>query len=291
MTASVVPTVDVFRALIDSPQNLVIFALDLKYRYLAFNEAHRQVMKQIWNVDIYVGQNMLTDVVGRDDDRAKAKIQFDRALSGEHFVIVDDYGDDNFSRRSYENRYGPLKGPDGSILGLSCFLSDVTEQRQTQEALVQFKADLAVRAEENAVLVDRLRQAVQELSTPVLEVWDGVLVLPVVGIVDTERGAEMEERLLTELVKHKSRFVIVDLTGVNTLDTSTADRFVKLARSVSLLGSRCIMTGIQPAVAQTLVGIGVEFGGMVTQRNLKQGLDFCIRQLRNETSLGNSSSL
>lgn len=274
------PSADILRALISSPQNLVIFALDREYRYLAFNEAHRMVMKQIWNVDIYLGQNMLTDVVGRDDDRQKAKVQFDRALAGEHFVIVDDYGDTRFSRRSYENGYGPLKNEAGEVIGFSCFLSDVTVQRQTQEELEQFRVDLAARADENAVLVERLRQAVQELSTPVLEVWDDILALPVIGVVDTERGAQMEERLLSEIVRHKSRFVIIELTGVNSLDTGTADRVVKLSRSVSLLGAKCILTGIQPDVAQTLVQIGVDFSGLTTQRNLKSAIQFCIDAAR-----------
>jgi len=281
---------EVLRALIDSPQNLVIFALDREYRYLAYNEAHRRVMKQIWNVDIRVGKNMLTEVVGREDDRGKAKVQFDRALSGEHFVVIDDYGDDKYSRRSYENAYGPLKDASGAVIGLTCFLSDITAQRQTQEELAQFRTDLAdrnaelaERAEENTVLVDRLRQAVQELSTPVLEVADDVLALPVIGIVDTERGAQMEERLLNELVRHKSRFVIVDLTGVTTLDTSTADRFAKIARSVGLLGSECILTGLQPAVAQTLVAIGVEFAGLRTERNLKRAIEVCMARIRAES--------
>lgn len=277
---------DILQALIDSPQGLVIFALDREYRYLAFNEAHRYVMKQIWNVDIHIGQNMLMDVVGRDDDRAKAKIQFDRALSGEHFVVVDDYGDDKYSRRSYENTYGPLKDAAGHVIGLSCFLSDVTARRQTEDELAQSRADLAQRNEElaarmdeNAVLVERLRQAVDDLSTPVLEVWNDVLALPIVGIIDAERGAQMEDRLLRELVRHKSRFVIVDLTGVNTLDTHAADRVGKLAKSVSLLGAECILTGLHPAVAQTLVAIGIDFAGLRTERNLKQALEACMSRV------------
>lgn len=279
-------TVGVLQSLIDSPQNLVIFALDRAYRYLAFNAAHRFVMKQIWNVDIHIGMDMLHDVVGREDDRAKAKVQFDRALAGEHFVVVDEYGDDKYARRSYENTFGPLKDASGAVTGLTCFLSDVTAQRQTQAELDQFRADLAqrnaelaARAEENAVLVDRLRGAVEELSSPVLEVWEGVLALPVIGVIDTERGAQMEERLLTELVRHKSRFAIVDLTGVSTLDTSTADRIAKLAKSVALLGSECILTGLQPAVAQTLVAIGIDFAGLRTERNLKRAIQRCMARV------------
>jgi rsbT co-antagonist protein RsbR len=87
----------------------------------------------------------------------------------------------------------------------------------------------------------------------------------------------MAEKLLSEVVRTRSRHVIVDLTGVDLIDTATADRFVKLARAVELLGARCIVCGLQPAVAQTLVELGVEFSGMSTQRNLRHALEACKR--------------
>jgi len=92
----------------------------------------------------------------------------------------------------------------------------------------------------------------------------------------------MTEKLLTEVVRSRSRHVIVDLTGVEVIDTSTADRFLKLARSVNLLGARCLITGIQPAVAQTLVELGVEFGSLETHRNLKNALQACVVQNRSD---------
>jgi rsbT co-antagonist protein RsbR len=137
---------------------------------------------------------------------------------------------------------------------------------------------LARREEENRELIERLRVAVDDLSTPVLEVWDDVLTLPVVGIVDTQRSAQMTDRVLNEVVNSRARYVIVDLTGVAVIDTSTADRFLRLARAVQLLGARCIVTGIQPAVSQTLVELGVEFGVLETHRNLKSALAACIRR-------------
>lgn len=160
--------------------------------------------------------------------------------------------------------------------GAVLVMTDVTEKREMAEQLERRNAELAAREEDNRELIARLRVAVEELSTPVLEIWEDVLALPVVGVVDTQRSAQMTERLLAEIVRSRSRHVIVDLTGVDVIDTSTADRFLQLARAVRLLGARCIVTGIQPAVAQTLVELGVEFGSLETHRNLKNALQACV---------------
>jgi rsbT co-antagonist protein RsbR len=163
--------------------------------------------------------------------------------------------------------------PNGGALVIT---RDITERRALSEQVERRNAELAEREQDNRELIARLRVAVEELSTPVLEVWDDVLALPVVGVVDTQRSAQMTERLLAELVRSRAKQVIVDLTGVDVIDTSTADRFLKLARAVKLLGARCLVTGIQPAVAQTLVELGVDFGLLETHRNLKNALKTCI---------------
>jgi len=150
---------------------------------------------------------------------------------------------------------------------------DITDRKKLEDDLAQRNAELAAKAEENQELVARLRVALDELSTPVLELWDDVLALPVVGVVDTQRSVQMSERLLKEVLDRRARYVIIDLTGVDIVDTSTADRLFKLSRAVSLLGAECVMTGIQPDVAQTLIDLGVEFGNLKTQRNLKRALD------------------
>ena len=165
--------------------------------------------------------------------------------------------------------------PDGGALLIT---RDITERRALAKSVHERTAELARREEENRELIERLRVAVDELSTPVLEVWDDILTLPVVGIVDTQRSAQMTDKLLNEVVRSRAKHVIVDLTGVELIDTSTADRFMRLARSVQLLGARCIVTGIQPAVSQTLVELGVEFGTLETHRNLKSALEACIRR-------------
>ena len=134
----------ILQAILESPRDIVIIALDREYRYLAFNEAHRRVMKRIWNVDIRVGQDMLHEVVGRADDRARAKSSFDRALAGEHFVVVEEFGDEALDRRIYEDVYSPITDAAGAVVGLTIYLTDVTEQRRAQEKLAAYGRELEV---------------------------------------------------------------------------------------------------------------------------------------------------
>ena len=129
------------RAVVDSPKDVVIFALDREYRYLTFNRNHHQTMKRIWGADIATGRSML-DYIQNPDDRLKAKINFDRALSGESFMIEEEYGDTALERRYYEDIYNPISDENENILGLTLFLMDVTERKIAQDALVQEKEKL-----------------------------------------------------------------------------------------------------------------------------------------------------
>ncbi|HVJ93769.1 MAG TPA: STAS domain-containing protein [Labilithrix sp.] len=301
------------RGILDANRNTAIFALDREYRYIEFNQVHRTDMQGAWGKEIAVGESILEFTRSRPEDYTKAKEQFDRALCGEHFVERVAYGDAQHVRRTFETTYWPLHGTDGStVVGLAAYVTDVTEQIRAEQQLAEYRtrlekaledsvkeveriksleadlaernAELSSRADEHAQLVEQLRLAVDELSTPVLEVWRNVLVMPIVGVIDTERSGQMVERLLAELMRHGSRFVIVDITGVATVDTSTADRLIKMARSVELLGAECIVTGIQPSVAQTLVSLGVDFASLLTQRNLKHALELCIKRLASEAA-------
>src|SRR5215211_3614292 len=120
--------------------------------------------------------------------------------------------------------------------------------------------------------------AIRELSTPIIEVWAGVLCLPVVGIVDSQRSAEMTETLLEMIVAKQARTAIVDITGIDAMDTKTADHFIKMAKAVRLLGADCILSGINPGIAQTLTHIGVDLTGIRTLRNLRDALQVFLRE-------------
>jgi rsbT co-antagonist protein RsbR len=115
-----------------------------------------------------------------------------------------------------------------------------------------------------------------------MEIWDDVLALPVVGVVDTHRSLEIMSHLLESIVSHQARCVIIDVTGVEVVDTKTADYLLKVVRAAALLGSRCVLTGLNPGIAQTLVEIGADLSEVRTLRNMKEGLKDCIRYLRDE---------
>ncbi|APR76071.1 RsbR, positive regulator of sigma-B [Minicystis rosea] len=174
----------------------------------------------------------------------------------------------------YDER-GGIRAAVGSAL-------DITLQRALEAELRTRNAELAQSEEAKTQLIERLRHAIDELSNPILEVWDGVLAMPIIGLVDSRRTADMVQRLLGEVARTQASFVIVDLTGVDIVDTKTADHLMKLMRKVEIVGSRCVLTGIRPAVAETLVDIGVDFSGMSTLRNLKHGLRDALRVARRE---------
>jgi rsbT co-antagonist protein RsbR len=144
---------------------------------------------------------------------------------------------------------------------------EVQERRQTEQDL-----------REKIEVIRRQEEAIKALSTPILQVWHGVLAMPLIGVLDSRRAASMMERLLAEIVRTGSHHAILDLTGVDVVDTSTADHLLRVIRAVELLGARAIITGIGPAVAQTMTSLGIDLSALVTRSNLQEGLKLCVTQ-------------
>lgn len=126
---------------------------------------------------------------------------------------------------------------------------------------------------------DQLRAVIQELSTPIIPIYSGVLVLPLVGAIDSMRSQEITERLLEEIVRQQADLVIIDITGVSVVDTSVANHLIMTAQAVNLLGSKVIFTGISSTIAQTIVQLGVNLGDVVTLSNLQAGMLYALEQL------------
>ncbi len=147
----------VLRAILESPRGIVILALDRDYRYLAFNENHARTMRQIWGVQIEVGMNMLEDVVQREDDRLRAKANFDRALAGESFTLHEAYGDEARERRYYENAYSPIRDEDG-VLGLTVYLTDITDRRRAELELEGYRTRLEELVEQRTAELEAAHQ-------------------------------------------------------------------------------------------------------------------------------------
>ena len=134
--------------------------------------------------------------------------------------------------------------------------------------------------EDKLTTIEAQRIALAELSTPVMEVWDGVLCLPVVGVMDTARSAEMTHTLLEAVVEMETRCCIIDITGIEVMDTGTADHFMRMARAVALLGAECMLTGINPHIAQTIVQMGLDLSGIQTHRTLRDALQRYVERAK-----------
>lgn len=134
--------------------------------------------------------------------------------------------------------------------------------------------------EDQVATIDKQRAAIKELSTPMIEVWSGVLCVPIVGVIDSSRAAEMTSALLSAVVEKKVRFTIIDITGIEAMDTRATDHFLRMARSVRLLGAECVLSGINPNVARSIIHMGVELSGIETYRSLRDALQRYVKRSR-----------
>jgi anti-anti-sigma regulatory factor len=132
---------------------------------------------------------------------------------------------------------------------------------------------------------------INDLETPVIQVWDRVLTLPMVGIVDSRRAARMTDDLLRQVARTQAHFAILDLTGVEVVDTATAGHLLNIASAVRLLGAESIITGIRPNIAQTIISLGVDLTRIRTLATLRDGLALAIRSLTQGDPRKNSTKL
>ena len=118
-------------------------------------------------------------------------------------------------------------------------------------------------------VISRQQQEMLELSTPVVKLWDGILALPMIGTLDSARTQIVMESLLQKIVETGSQIAIIDITGVPTVDTLVAQHLLKTVTALRLMGADCIISGVRPQIAQTIVHLGVDLQGVTTKANLR----------------------
>ena len=136
--------------------------------------------------------------------------------------------------------------------------------------------DLVDRLQEASATQAQLREAIQELSTPIIPLYSGVLAVPLVGRVDSQRAQTLTEAMLEAIAREQAEIVLLDITGVAVVDTNVANHLIQTARAAALLGSQVVLVGISAEVAQTLVQLGLDLGQLVTLSNLQSGLEYAL---------------
>ena len=127
-------------------------------------------------------------------------------------------------------------------------------------------------------IINRQQREMLELSTPVVKLWDGILALPMIGTLDSARTQVVMENLLQKVVETSAQIAILDITGVPTVDTLVAQHLLKTVTALRLMGAECIISGVRPQIAQTIVHLGVDLQGVTTKANLADALALALKR-------------
>jgi len=127
-------------------------------------------------------------------------------------------------------------------------------------------------------IINRQQQEMMELSTPVVKLWDGILALPLIGTLDSARTQVVMETLLHRIVETEADVAIIDITGVPTVDTLVAQHLIKTVTAARLMGADCIISGIRPQIAQTIVHLGVDLAGILTKASLADAFSLALKR-------------
>ncbi|HET7626916.1 MAG TPA: STAS domain-containing protein [Bacillales bacterium] len=130
--------------------------------------------------------------------------------------------------------------------------------------------------------VSSQRSALRELSAPLIPIFEDISVMPLIGTIDTDRAKQIMENLLQGVIEHRSEVVLIDITGVPVVDTMVAHHIIQAAEAVRLVGAECILVGIRPEIAQTIVNLGIDLSGFPTDSNLRKGIQAALKLLGRE---------
>jgi PAS domain S-box-containing protein len=247
-----------------------VIATDMEGRVLRMNPVAEQLTG--WPLEEAKGRP-LAEVFRllNEEDRRPVENPADRVLRdgvvvglANHTALVSRDG----RERPIADSGAPIRDEQGRTHGVVVVFRDMTEERAAEAAL-----------RERHEVILRQQQAIAELSTPVLRLRDGLLILPLIGLVDTPRARQINEGLLAAIHDSRARVVVIDITGVPVVDSEVADHVLRTVRSARLMGVKVIVTGLSASVAQALTNLDVDLESLTTQGDLQGGIEWAERLL------------
>lgn len=247
---------------------------------IAINKAHINLFKV--NPQEMLGHfNMATDPQLVASGSAE---RFARVMRGETIVTPphtydarqSGYQDaEAIGQRWYEGTYAPVRNQAGEITHMLAVMRDVTREIEQSASIAAAQAEIANQRDE----IVGQQAIIESLSTPVVQVWTGILAMPLVGAIDSRRATQITEGLLMAVSEQQAECVIIDITGVPVVDTQVAQYLVQTAYACRLLGCEVALVGIGVEMAQTLVQLGVDLRALNTMSNLQAGIAWAFSRL------------
>jgi PAS domain S-box-containing protein len=252
---------ELMQLLIDNVRDYAIVLLDPRGNVLTWNSAAERLKG--WTTEEIIGQHFSVFYPADDIQRGKTRMELEVAAQEGKFE------DEGWRVRKDGTRFWAnviitaLRGKDGSLRGFGKVTRDVTERRATEER------------------IRRQAQEIQEMATvPIVQVWEGIVLVPLIGTLDSQRTQQLMERLLHRITETSSPVAVLDITGVPTVDTQTAQHLIETTSAVRLLGAEVILTGVRPIIAQTLVHLGIDLSNVITRSSLASGLRMALDILK-----------
>lgn len=173
-----------------------------------------------------------------------------------------------------------------TILGQDLYDGSLSDEKYQKALLALAKLvhlDTAIVVETYTDIMQRKltdqHDAMMEMSTPVTTIWTGVLLLPIIGIVDSKRAAEIMHTVLTKINSDRAQVIILDISGVAVIDTAVANHLIKITKAAHLMGCKCTVSGISPAIAQTIVELGIDVTGISSTATIREALSSAFTEI------------
>jgi rsbT co-antagonist protein RsbR len=251
---------ELLQLLVDTVRDYAIIFLDPEGRVLTWNSAAQRLKG--WTADEIIGQHFSRFYPQEDLERGKTDLELRVAAEEGRFE------DEGWRVRKDGTRFWAnvvitaLRGKDGALRGFGKVTRDLTERRLAEE---------------------RIKKQAQEIFemavVPVVQVWEGIVMVPLIGTLDSQRTNQLMERLLQRVAETGSSVALVDITGVPAIDTQTAQHLIETISAVRLMGAEVVLTGVRPAIAQALVHLGIDLANVTTRPSLAGGLSMALTML------------
>jgi rsbT co-antagonist protein RsbR len=270
----------IYRTLVDNLPQMIFFK-DVNSTYISCNKSFAKFFKT--DPDKLAGTDDFTFFPKKFAEKYRTE---DRRImeSGITTTLEEKYLQDG-QLRTLQMVKTPVKGDNGSVLGILGIFWDITERKQAAEELRRHKEHLEELVNERTAeltrqsdIIQKQAQELLDVSTPILLIRKGIIVAPLIGMLDSQRTQRFMEQLLNAIVSNNAVTALIDITGVPAIDTQTAQHIIDTINAVRLLGSRVILTGVRPAIAQTLVHLGIDLSTITTVSSLAAGLKVALKE-------------